>query len=95
MGRKPNTFKSAMIEKFILEKDPQIEIEPKDYSEEADSSIMMRDRVRGTKLEGSFRKVKGLIANRIKAGKSLLSSRGMLQTHPVEKKPQCSERPDT
>ena len=57
-GRKPNTEKSRMIEKCILEQDPQIEIEPEDFSEEADSTILVRERVRGTKLEGAFKKVK-------------------------------------
>ena len=48
-----------MIEKCILEQDPQIEIEPEDFSEEADSTILVRERVRGTKLECTFKKVKG------------------------------------
>ena len=60
-GRKPNTEKSRMIEKCILEQDPQIEIEPEGFSEEADSTILVRERVRGTKLEGAFKKVKGKI----------------------------------
>ena len=58
-GRKPNTEKSRMIEKCILDQDPQIDIEPEDFSEEADSTILVRERVRGTKLEGAFKKVKG------------------------------------
>ena len=48
-----------MIEKCILDQDPGIEIEPEDFSEEADSTILVRERVRGTKLEGAFKKVKG------------------------------------
>ena len=63
MGRKPNTLKSAMIEKCILDKDPRIDIEPEDFSEEADSTILVRERVRGTKLEGAFKKVKGNIVD--------------------------------
>ena len=50
-----------MIEKCILEQDPQIEIEPEDFSEEADSTTLVRERVRGTKLEGAFKKVRGKI----------------------------------
>ena len=49
MGRKPNTLKSAMIIKCFLEKDPQIQIHPEDFSEEADSTILVRERVKGTK----------------------------------------------
>ena len=48
IGREPNTIKSAMIEKCILEKDPLIEIEPQDFSDEADSTILLRERMRGT-----------------------------------------------
>ena len=60
-GRKPNTENSRMTEKSILEQDPQIEIAPEDFSEEADSTILVRERVRGTELEGAFKTVKGKI----------------------------------
>ena len=50
-GRNPKTLKSRMIEKCILEGDPKIEIEPEDFSDEVDSTILIRERVRGTKLE--------------------------------------------
>ena len=50
-----------MTEKSILEQDPQIEIAPEDFSEEADSTILVRERVRGTELEGAFKEVKGKI----------------------------------
>ena len=50
-----------MIEKCILEKDRKINLEPEDFSDEADSTILIRERVRGTKLEGSFKRVKGKI----------------------------------
>ena len=50
-----------MIEKCILDRDPGIEIEPEDFSEEADSTILVRERVRGMTLEGAFKKVKGQI----------------------------------
>ena len=63
MCRKPNTLKSAMIRKCFLEKDPQLQIEPEDFSEEADSTILVRERVKGTKLEGNFKKVKGQIVS--------------------------------
>ena len=57
----PNTPKSRLIEKCVLEKDPAINIEPEDFSEEADSTILVRERVRGTKLEAPFKKVKGKV----------------------------------
>ena len=46
-GRNPNTLKSRMIEKCILEQDPKIVIEPEDFSDEADSPILVRERVQG------------------------------------------------
>ena len=49
LGRKPNTLKSVMVEKCLLERDPLIEIEPEDFSQ-ADSTILVRERMRGTKL---------------------------------------------
>ena len=60
MGRKPITLKSAMIRKCFLEKDRQIQIEPEDFSEEADSTILVRERVKGTKLEGNFKKINAI-----------------------------------
>ena len=50
-GRKPNTLKSRMNENCYLEKDPKINLEPEDFSDEADFTILIRERVRGTKLE--------------------------------------------
>ena len=50
---------------MFLEQDPRIEIEPEDFSEEADSTILVRERVRGTKLEGAFKKVKGKIVGEL------------------------------
>ena len=60
-GRKPNTQKSRILEKCILDQDPRIEIEPEDFSEESDSTILVRERVRGTKLEVGFKEVEGQI----------------------------------
>ena len=57
--REPNTPKSRLIEKCILEKDHAVEVEPEIYSEEADSTILVRERVRETKLESAFEKVGG------------------------------------
>ena len=44
-----------------LEIDPKIEIEPEDFSDEVDSTILIRERVRGTMLEGAFKRVKGKV----------------------------------
>ena len=50
-----------MMNKFVSENDPQIDLKPEDFSEEADSTILVRERVRGTKLERPYRKRKGII----------------------------------
>ena len=50
-----------MIEKCILDQDPRIEIELEDFSGEADSTILVRKRVRRTILESASKKVKGQI----------------------------------
>ena len=75
-GRKPNTLKSAMIDKCILEKDPLIEIEPDDFSDEADSTILVRERMRGTKLEGAFKKIKGKVTGQSEHTISILPKSG-------------------
>ena len=77
-----------MIEKCILDQDPRIEIEPEDFSEEADSTILVRERVRGTKLEGAFKKVEGQIVGESahtitippKTGKQVVYSKGDVAT---------------
>ena len=54
MGRKPNTLKSAMIGKCTSEKDPKLQIEPEDFGDEADSTMLVRERVESTKHEGNL-----------------------------------------
>ena len=106
MGRKPNTIKSAMIRKCFLEKDPQLQIEPEDFSEEADSTILVRERVKGTKLEGNFKKIKGQVINQSehtitvlpKVGKKTTYSKrdvaklGKVQTLPRRNLPKRSQK---
>ena len=46
-GRNPITLKPSMIEKCIFEQDPKIEVEPEDFSDEEDFTILVRERVRG------------------------------------------------
>ena len=65
-----------MIRKCFLEKDPQLQIEPEDFSEEADSKILVRERVKGTKLEGNFKKIKGQIFNQSESTITVLPKSG-------------------
>ena len=61
-GRNPNTLKSAMIKKCILEKDPQLQIEPENFNEEAHITLLVREQVKGTKHEGNYKRKKGKVA---------------------------------
>ena len=69
-----------MIGKCLLDKDPRIEIEPEDFSGEADSTILVRERVRGTKLEGAFKNVKGNIVNETENTLEILPETGKCYT---------------
>ena len=79
VGKKPNTLKSVMVEKCVLERDPLIEIEP-DFSE-ADSTFLVREQMRGTKLEGAFKKVKGAVVGQCEHTISILPKTGKKVTY--------------
>ena len=82
-GRNPNTLKTRIIEKCILEQDPKIKIEPEDFSDEVDSTILVRERVRGTKLEGAFKKMRGKVLKQSDHTITLMpkGSKGTKNTH--------------
>ena len=79
VGRKPNTLKLALVEKCFVERDSLTEIEP-DFSE-ADSTILVRQRMRGTKLEGAWKKVKGAVAGQSEHTISILPKTGKKVTY--------------
>ena len=61
-GQEPNTIKRLVINKrqFISET-PEVELTGEDFESGQDSSIMVRERTRGSKLEGAFKKRKGTL----------------------------------
>ena len=61
MRRTPNTPKTAIIKKFISEADPKIDLRSTDFSEEMDSTILVRERVRVSKVDGLFKRKNGVI----------------------------------
>ena len=69
-----------MVEKCLLERDPLIEIEPDDFSE-ADSTLLAREQMRVTKLEGSFKKVKGAVVGQSEHTISILPKTGKKVTY--------------
>ena len=60
-GQEPNTIKRLETNKkqFISET-PEVELAGEDFESGQDSTIMVRERTRRSKLEGAFKKRKGL-----------------------------------
>ena len=58
MGNEPNTVKSNLVGKFmdIPEQDSKLEFQPSDFQHETDSTILVRERSKGSKLEPTFGK---------------------------------------
>ena len=59
--QKPNTLKSAMVNEFISDRDPNVQIEKEDFSPDVDSTVLIHERTRGSKLEGTFARKKARI----------------------------------
>ena len=61
MGRQPNTVKSNLVSKLlaISEQDPNLEFEQSDFQDDLDSTVLGRERARGSKLQGTFDKRAG------------------------------------
>ena len=64
-GREPNTVKSnivtELVNKDVSEQDSKVSFEKSDCEEEVDSTILVRERARGSKLESAFQKKRGRI----------------------------------
>ena len=45
-----------MVNDFISERDPNLQIEEEDFIPDVDSTVLIRERTRGSKLEGTFAK---------------------------------------
>ena len=61
LGRQPNTVKSNLVTKLlaISEQDPNLEFEQSDFQDDLDSTVLVRERARGSKLQGCFDKKAG------------------------------------
>ena len=57
-GREPNTVKSYIINKIknVSENDPKVEFPKSDFEEKVDSTILVRGRTKGSKLEGQYKR---------------------------------------
>ena len=62
-GREPNTVKSNIIIKIknVSENDPKVEFTQSDFEEEVDSIILVRERTKGSKLEGQYKRKIGKV----------------------------------
>ena len=60
-GRKPNTVKSNVVERviFVLETESKLAFSVSDFEEEVDTAILVRERTKGSKLEGPYKRKVG------------------------------------
>ena len=95
-GREPNTIKRNMVQKLknVLAEDPQLKFDKADFEDDLDSTIMVRERTRGSKLEGDFQKKKGRITGETSTTISFppegKNKEVKLSKRDVAKKPSCS-----
>ena len=63
LGREPNTVESNAVSKFleISEQDNSLEFSPTDFQYYLDSTVLVRERSRGSKLEGACERKTGHI----------------------------------
>ena len=82
-GRRPNTVKSNLVSKLlaISEQDPNLEFEQSDFQDDLDSTVLVRERARGSKLQGCFDK---------RAGRKFKET-----TNTVTMLPESSKKPKT
>ena len=78
--QKPNTPKTARVNDFISERDPDLQIEEEDFSPDVDSTVLIRERTRGSKLEGTFAKRKAKIVSESKHTIIILPNKGKTVT---------------
>ena len=81
MGRQPNTVKSNLVSKLLAvsEQDPNLEFEQSEFQDDLDSTVLVRERARGSKLQGTFDK---------RAGRKIKET-----AHDVTMLPESSGRP--
>ena len=63
MGKEPNTVKSNVAGKFrdFSAQDSQLEFQPSDFHDDTDSTILVRERTKGSKLEPTFARKTGKV----------------------------------
>ena len=69
-----------MVNEFISERDPNLQIEEEDFSPDVDTTVLIRERTRGSKLEGTFAKRKAKIVSESKHTITILPNKGKMVT---------------
>ena len=63
-GRKPSTILNNLVCKpSFLANDPNLELNESDFAQDQDSTILVRERSRGSKLDGTFSKKKAYLVS--------------------------------
>ena len=78
--QKSNTPKTATVNDFISERDPKLQINEEDFSPDVDSTVLIRERTRGSKLDGTFTKRKAKIVAESKHTITILPNKGKMVT---------------
>ena len=100
-GREPNTIKKLKTEPFRCISEPStVKLSDTDFESGQDSTILVRERTRGTKLEGAYKKRRGTLLEQtnhtitfLPAGSSestIISKRDVGKTFEGNNKPCCS-----
>ena len=63
LGHEPNTVKSNVVGKFrdFSAQDSQLEFQPSDFHDDTDSTILVREQTKGSKLEPTFARKTGKV----------------------------------
>ena len=77
-GRSPKTLKSQIM-KFVLENDSTVTFQESDFQDEVDSTILVRERARGSKLDGLYKKKTGKIIDQSQHTITILPKKGKEQ----------------
>ena len=75
-NHKPNTPKSTMVNNFISDQDPNLQIEESDFSPDVDSTVLIQEKIRGSKLERIFAKTKARIMSESKHTITVMPDKG-------------------
>ena len=61
MGKEPKTVKSNLVGKYLdfPAQDNNVQFQPVDFQDDCDSTVLVRERTKGSKLEPAFARKSG------------------------------------